>query len=246
MLGCDQTLSLGDRLFHKPRDMEDARRHLLALSGKTHQLNSAAVLARDGATLWRHVSVASLTMRELDPGFIGRHLSRVGEKALASVGAYQIVYDVTERRLAEELAAQNAYKQELLQEPSMEALEDSLLNKRFRAHYDQEDKQSGTGAGRQLEAVLRKELDAAIEIKTALEPHRKADVTDPPGFADDRPFSLIGLDNGLLDKPVSLKRLPVSPGERVEIVAFEGAFHGRSSAAIASSSPSLAAFLRRS
>jgi FtsP/CotA-like multicopper oxidase with cupredoxin domain len=39
------------------------------------------------------------------------------------------------------------------------------------------------------------------------------------GFADDRPFSLIGLDNGLLDKPVSLKRLPVSPGERVEIVA---------------------------
>ena len=90
VLGCDQTLSLGDRVFHKPRDMEDARRHLLSLSGKTHQLNSAAVLARDGAVLWRHVSVASLTMRELDPRFIGRHLSRVGEKALASVGAYQI------------------------------------------------------------------------------------------------------------------------------------------------------------
>ena len=90
VLGCDQTLSLGDRVFHKPRDMEQARRHLLALSGKTHQLNSAAVLARDGAVLWRHVSVASLTMRELDPRFIGRHLSRVGEKALASVGAYQI------------------------------------------------------------------------------------------------------------------------------------------------------------
>ena len=75
VLGCDQTLSLGDEIFHKPADMEGARRHLLALSGKTHQLNSAAVLCRDGEVLWRHV---------------GRHLARVGVKALSSVGAYQI------------------------------------------------------------------------------------------------------------------------------------------------------------
>jgi septum formation protein len=90
VLGCDQTLSLGDELFHKPKDMEGARRHLLSLSGKTHQLNSAAVLARNGATLWRHVGVANLTMRGLDPAFIGRHLARVGPAALNSVGAYQI------------------------------------------------------------------------------------------------------------------------------------------------------------
>ncbi|WP_379065109.1 Maf-like protein [Mesorhizobium sp. UC22_110] len=90
VLGCDQTLSLGDEVFHKPADMEGARRHLLALSGKTHQLNSAAVLVRNGAVLWRHVGVANLTMRKLDPAFIGRHLARVGAKALSSVGAYQI------------------------------------------------------------------------------------------------------------------------------------------------------------
>ena len=90
VLGCDQTLSLGDEVFHKPADMESARRHLLALSGKTHQLNSAAVLCRNGEVLWRHVGVASLTMRKLDPAFIGRHLARVGAKALSSVGAYQI------------------------------------------------------------------------------------------------------------------------------------------------------------
>ena len=90
VLGCDQTLSLGDELFHKPADMEGARRHLLTLSGKTHQLNSAAVLARNGEALWRHVGIASLTMRKLEPAFIGRHLARVGTKALNSVGAYQI------------------------------------------------------------------------------------------------------------------------------------------------------------
>ncbi|WP_421927907.1 Maf-like protein [Neoaquamicrobium sediminum] len=90
VIGTDQTLSLGDEVLHKPRDMEEARRRLLALSGKTHQLNSAVVLMRDGELLWRHVGVARLTMRELDPGFIGRHLSHVGEKVLSSVGAYQI------------------------------------------------------------------------------------------------------------------------------------------------------------
>ncbi len=90
VLGCDQTLSLDDRLFHKPADMEGARRHLLALSGRTHQLNSAAVLVRDGEVLWSHVGTANMTMRALDPAFIGRHLARVGAKALASVGAYQI------------------------------------------------------------------------------------------------------------------------------------------------------------
>lgn len=90
VIGSDQTLSLGDEIFHKPADMEGARRHLLRLSGRTHHLNSAIALAQGGETLWRHVDIASLTMRKLDPAFIGRHLARVGDKALSSVGAYQI------------------------------------------------------------------------------------------------------------------------------------------------------------
>jgi septum formation protein len=90
VIGADQTLSLGDRIFHKPENMEGARRHLLAMSGKTHHLNSAVVIAQRGETVWRHVSVASLTMRELSPAFIGRYLAAIGNKALQSVGAYQI------------------------------------------------------------------------------------------------------------------------------------------------------------
>ncbi len=56
----------------------------------THQLNSAVVLVKDGETLWRHVSIARMTMRDLDPGFVGRYLGRVGDAALSSVGAYQV------------------------------------------------------------------------------------------------------------------------------------------------------------
>src|SRR5690606_3119729 len=90
VVGGDQTLSLGDEVFHKPADMEGARRHLLALSGKTHQLNSAIVIAKNGEAVWRHVAIARMTMRHLDTAFIGRHLSRVGDIALKGVGAYQV------------------------------------------------------------------------------------------------------------------------------------------------------------
>lgn len=90
VIGSDQTLSLGDEVLHKVSSMEEARKRLLQLSGRTHHLNSAVVLVRDGETVWRHVSVASLTMRDLDPGYVGRHLSLAGEGVLSSVGAYQI------------------------------------------------------------------------------------------------------------------------------------------------------------
>jgi septum formation protein len=90
VIGCDQTLSLGDELLHKPKDMEDARRRLLQLSDHIHHLNSAVCVVRNGETLWSHVEICAIHFRRLDPGFVGRHLAAVGEAALSSVGAYQI------------------------------------------------------------------------------------------------------------------------------------------------------------
>jgi len=90
VIGSDQTLSLDGRVFHKPADMTEAKDHLTAMSGRTHSLNCGIALVRNGETLWRHVSVAHLTMRPLTEDFIDRHLARVGRRVLASVGAYQL------------------------------------------------------------------------------------------------------------------------------------------------------------
>ncbi|MBK5566827.1 Maf-like protein [Ensifer sp. 2YAB10] len=90
VIGSDQTMSLEARVYHKPKDMAEAARHLLSLSGKTHRLNSAIVLMRGEEVVWRHVSSAHMTVRPLTADFIERHLQRVGEKALSSVGAYQL------------------------------------------------------------------------------------------------------------------------------------------------------------
>lgn len=90
VLGCDQILDLDGERLTKPADMDAARRQLLALSGREHALHSAAALARDKETVWRHTATARLQMRKLSPAFVGRYLAAVGERALDSVGAYEI------------------------------------------------------------------------------------------------------------------------------------------------------------
>ncbi|MDZ7927311.1 MAG: Maf-like protein [Agrobacterium sp.] len=90
VLGCDQTMALGARVYHKPKTMAEAEAHLLSLSGKVHRLNSAAVLACGGEVLWQTISSAELSVRHLSAEFVSRHLQRVGDKALSSVGAYQL------------------------------------------------------------------------------------------------------------------------------------------------------------
>lgn len=90
VIGADQTLSLGDQVLHKPASMEEARRQLLAMSGRTHQLSTAVCIAERGAVTWRHLARASITLRRLSPATVGRYLALVGDRALGSVGCYQI------------------------------------------------------------------------------------------------------------------------------------------------------------
>jgi septum formation protein len=89
VLGADQTLGLGDRRFHKPKDLDGAMQQLLDLRGQTHQLHSALALVKEGEVVWRHVSTAHMTMRHFTPQYLGRYLSAVGDRVKTSVGGYQ-------------------------------------------------------------------------------------------------------------------------------------------------------------
>jgi septum formation protein len=90
VLGADQNLALGDQQFAKPIDRAAARRQLVALSGRTHELYSAVAFTEGSAVLFEHVGVAKLTMRTLSDRFLDCYLDAVGETAMKSVGAYQI------------------------------------------------------------------------------------------------------------------------------------------------------------
>jgi septum formation protein len=90
VVGADQTLALGNRLFSKPSGRVQAADQLRLLAGHTHELHSAVAVARDGKVVFSDVSVARLTMRALTGSEIRAYLDEAGEAVTSSVGAYQL------------------------------------------------------------------------------------------------------------------------------------------------------------
>jgi septum formation protein len=90
IIGADQTLALGNRLFSKPAGRAQAADQLRLLSGHTHELHSAVAVAHDGRVLFSDVSIARLTMRALSGAEIRAYLDEAGEAVTSSVGAYQL------------------------------------------------------------------------------------------------------------------------------------------------------------
>lgn len=90
VVGADQTLALGQRMFSKPAGRAQAAEQLGLLAGQTHALHSAVSVARDGKILFDDVSVARMTMRRLAAGEIEAYLDQAGQAVTTSVGAYQL------------------------------------------------------------------------------------------------------------------------------------------------------------
>ena len=90
VIGADQMLAIGGDALDKPNSTLDARDHLVRLRGRTHELITAAVVAKDGAVIWRHIDTPKLKMRAFSDAFLDDYLARAGAEALGSVGAYQL------------------------------------------------------------------------------------------------------------------------------------------------------------
>lgn len=90
ILGADQILVQDGKIFSKAKNREEAAEKLRALSGKEHQLISAAAIYLDGQPIWRGLDSANLTVRPLSDDFIDSYLDQIGEAAFWSVGCYQM------------------------------------------------------------------------------------------------------------------------------------------------------------
>lgn len=90
VVGADQTLALGTRLFSKPAGRTQAAAQLQALAGNTHELHSAVAVAHGGKVLFSDVAIARMTMRWLSDDEIRTYLDAAGEAVTTSVGTYQL------------------------------------------------------------------------------------------------------------------------------------------------------------
>lgn len=90
VLGSDQTLELGGRMFGKANSANEAADRLRALRGRDHRLHSGAALARDGRLDWTEVDHAALRVRAFSEDFLAAYLAAEGEALTSCVGGYRL------------------------------------------------------------------------------------------------------------------------------------------------------------
>ena len=89
VIGADQIMVMDNKLFDKPKDINEARERLKLMRGKTHYLMGAVVICENGNPVWRHMAKTKLTMREFSDAFLENYLVKEGELVTKSVGAYR-------------------------------------------------------------------------------------------------------------------------------------------------------------
>ena len=91
VLGSDSMLELERGVWlEKPGTADGLRAQLRQLRGRPHRLVSAAVIARDGRPLWRHVEAATLTVRDFSEGWLDQYVAACGAEVVSSVGGYHV------------------------------------------------------------------------------------------------------------------------------------------------------------
>lgn len=90
VLGCDQVLSFSGSIYSKPKSRNTLKQQLREMSGKTHDLISAAVIYKGSRPIWRHVGVVSLSMRILSELTIEKYVESNWSTVKLCTGGYEI------------------------------------------------------------------------------------------------------------------------------------------------------------
>jgi len=90
VLGADQVLSLGGRIFNKPKNKKIAKFVLKQLNNKEHELISSICLAKNGSFIWSHTESSFLKMKKFDDSYLDEYLNNISDDVLQRYGVYQI------------------------------------------------------------------------------------------------------------------------------------------------------------
>jgi septum formation protein len=91
VLGSDSMVAFEDgTTLDKPESREQAAEHLRLMSGRRHDLVSAAVIAENGQPIWRVVDRAKMIVRTLSETFIDQYLDAEWPAIAGCVGCYRI------------------------------------------------------------------------------------------------------------------------------------------------------------
>ena len=90
IIGSDQVLTFGDRIYDKAKDKKEARTRLQKFQGGEHFLTSAVCVYKNGQYLWHKTDAASLKMHSMNDPQIDQYIEQAGDIVTQCVGCYAI------------------------------------------------------------------------------------------------------------------------------------------------------------
>lgn len=90
IIASDQLLVCEGQIYGKPTSLTAAKKQLLALSGKRHQLITAVILFDKGKRIWHHIARPEITFHKCDEALIDDYLHHFGQEALNSPASYYL------------------------------------------------------------------------------------------------------------------------------------------------------------
>ena len=90
VVGSDTIIIFKNKTVNKARTIDEARKKLKKLSGKKHQIISAASVCLNEKEIWHFKQISTIELRELTDQQINKYLKKTGSDILSSVGCYQV------------------------------------------------------------------------------------------------------------------------------------------------------------
>ena len=90
IIASDQILVFEDKVFSKPKSLEEATKKLLLLRNKTHKLYSSIYVIQKGKLYYQQVKEASLFFANISQNDIELYVKNNKKTVLTTVGSYKI------------------------------------------------------------------------------------------------------------------------------------------------------------
>ena len=90
VIGSDQTLEFEGQILSKSPTINEGKKALRALAGKTHRLYSSVCVVQGKKVVFAHTDCADMTMHDFDGEFLDVYAAKNADALVSCVGGYKI------------------------------------------------------------------------------------------------------------------------------------------------------------
>ena len=90
VVGSDTIIEFNKKIINKAKNLKEAKKTLIKLSGNKHLIYSSAAAYYNNRLVWKKTQKTKVKIRKMSTKEIDTYLLCVGKKVLQSAGCYQI------------------------------------------------------------------------------------------------------------------------------------------------------------